>query len=379
MPRMIELIRQSAVPANVMRSASKGALALAPAEMIEILVYLASTPLFGEEARMTLAGWDEGACRQVCSDPASPQDVLDYFLHNRRPRLMATLLDNPAIPESVLLDIAQEQSSEAVQLLLATERGRASRSVLQALSSNPVLLPSQVQQVRAMLEKSAPAEPASEPADDAAYDEAIAQYIAEHAAEIAAEEGKKFELVGEAELEPPAEEAPVTVAPPPTPTPTSAAASAPVKPAARPEAERISPLQKISRLTVGERVQLAMKGNKEERFILIRDGSKVVSAAVLESPKASEQEIEMYASMKNVQESVLRGIAGKRKFMKIYAVVRALANNPRCPLDVQLPLLKNLLNMDLRALSTNKNIADTVRKVALKMFHERTEKRSSLG
>jgi hypothetical protein len=79
--------------------------------------------------------------------------------------------------------------------------------------------------------------------------------------------------------------------------------------------------------------------------------------------------------MKNVQESVLRGIAGKRKFMKTYAVVRALANNPRCPLDVQLTLVKNLLNMDLRNLSMNKNVSDTVRKVALKLFKERTEKK----
>ncbi|MBZ5629509.1 MAG: hypothetical protein LAO06_11660, partial [Acidobacteriia bacterium] len=88
MPRMIDLIRQSEVPANVVRSASKGALALPAAEMIEILVYLTSTPLFGEDAQMTLAGWDEAACRAVCSDPASPDDVLEYFLHNRRPRLM---------------------------------------------------------------------------------------------------------------------------------------------------------------------------------------------------------------------------------------------------------------------------------------------------
>jgi hypothetical protein len=258
---------------------------------------------------------------------------------------------------------------------MATARALASASVLQALSSNPVLLPSQLQQVRTMLEKVAPAEPTPEQADDAEYDEAVALYVAEHAAEIAAEEGKTFQLVGEEEPEAkPEEPAPAAVPP--------LAAAAPAAVAAihaKPEPERVSPLQKISRLTVGERVQLAMKGNKEERFILIRDGSKVVSSAVLESPKATEQEIEMFASMKNVQESVLRGIASKRKFMKIYAVIRALANNPRCPLDVQLTLLKNLMNMDLRALSTNKNIADTVRKVALKMFHERTVKKNSFG
>jgi hypothetical protein len=374
-PRMIDLIKQTEVPANVMRSASKGALALSAAEMIEILVYLASTPLFGEDARMTLASWDEAACRAVCSDPASPGDVLEYFLHNRRPRLMPALLENPAIPESALLEIAQEHSAESVQLLLATARAKASANVLQALASNPVLMPSQVQQVRDALERSTTTEQTD--AEDAEYEAAVAQYVEEHAAEIAAEEGKDFQLVGDAEPEQPSvEPAPVAAAPSPA---VSAVTAAKVRKAKEDSDERISPLQKISRLAVGERVQLAIKGNKEERFILIRDGSKVVSSAVLESPKVNDQEVEMFASMKNVQESVLRGIAGKRKYMKTYAVVRALANNPRCPLDVQLTIIKNLLNMDLRALSGNKNVSETVRKVALKMFRERTEKKNIFG
>ncbi|MGA1999348.1 MAG: hypothetical protein ABSG52_05100 [Terriglobales bacterium] len=377
MPRMIDLIKQSEVPANVMRSASKGALALPAAEMIEILVYLAATPLFGDEARMTLASWDEAACRAVCSDPASPGDVLEYFLHNRRPRLMPALLENPAIPESALLEIAQEHSAESVQLLLATARAKASANVLQALTSNPVLMPSQVQQVRDTLERLATTQQAAGPAEDAAYEEAVAQYVAEHAVEIAAEEGKSFQLVSDAEAEQqPVEAAPVAAAPSAS---VSAVTAEKVRKAKEESDERVSPLQKISRLTVGERVQLAIKGNKEERFILIRDGSKVVSSAVLESPKVNDQEVEMFASMKNVQESVLRGIAGKRKYMKTYAVVRALANNPRCPLDVQLTIVKNLLNMDLRALSGNKNVSETVRKVALKMFRERTEKKNIFG
>ena len=233
-------------------------------------------------------------------------------------------------------------------------------------------MPSQVQRVRDELARIAKL--TAEPAEDAEYEEAVTQYVAEHAAEIAADEGKDFQLVEGAEPgQQPAEAAPAE-APPET-----AVMAVRLRKAKEESDERVSPLQKISRLTVGERVQLAFKGNKEERFILVRDGSKVVSSAVLESPKINDQEVEMFASMKNVHESVLRGIAGKRKFMKTYAIIRALTSNPRCPLDVQLPLIKNLLNMDLRSLSANKNVCDTVRKVALKMFRERTEKKDIFG
>ena len=79
MPRMIDLMKESAVPANVMRSACKGALALPAAEMIEVLVYLASTPLFGEEARLTLAGWDEAACRAGLRESRQPQRGVAIF------------------------------------------------------------------------------------------------------------------------------------------------------------------------------------------------------------------------------------------------------------------------------------------------------------
>ncbi len=345
--------------ANAMRLASKGALDLPARETIEILVYMATTPLFGEEASLTLASWDEAACREVCSDPTTPREVLDYFMKNRRPRVMPALLENPAIPESALQEMAQEESAESVQLLLGSERARNSANVLQALSGNPALMPSQSEQIRRELEQLRP--PAETGPDEA---ETLARFVAEHADEIAAEEGKAFELVEEPEPETPAEE--------PAPAP------APVRPLptrSQRDDERMSPLQKISKLSVGERVHLAMRGSREERFILIRDGARIVSAAVLESPKVNEQEIEAFASMKNVQESVLRGIASKRKYMKVYAVVRALANNPRCPLDVQLTILKNLLNMDLRALSMNKNVSDTIRKTAAKLFRERTEKR----
>ena len=48
-------------------------------------------------------------------------------------------------------------------------------------------------------------------------------------------------------------------------------------------------------MKVGSRVKLAMLGNKEERGVLIRDASKVVSSAVLASPKLTDQEVELIA------------------------------------------------------------------------------------
>lgn len=387
MQRMIDLMRQSAVPANVMRSAAKGALALPPAEIIEILVYLTTNPVFAETARMTLAGWDEASSLAAAADPGTPQPVLDYMMapQNRRPKLIPALLENPSVPESQLLDMAQAASREVVDMMLASARVESSAHVLHALATNHHLNDLELSQLHQALRKLGE-EPSELPENEVLAPGEKTQYEIEHAAEIAAEEGKTFELVGDIldlgidaakvgipvrSAEPPAAPAPAAAeaAPATAAAAPAAAAQAPADPVVK---ERISTLQKIARLSVGERVQLAMKGTKDERFILIRDGSKVVSQAVLESPKISDQEVETYAAMKNVQESVLRGITMKRKYMKNYAVIRALATNPRTPLDLGLTMLNHLLVNDLRNLSMNKNISETIRKIALKLYKQKS-------
>ena len=100
---MIDQVRASKLPSNMMQFAARGALSVPPAENIEILVYLArNNKIFGDLARMTLAGWDEKASLAAASNPETPREVLDYFLSpdNLRPRLLPALLENPTVPDS---------------------------------------------------------------------------------------------------------------------------------------------------------------------------------------------------------------------------------------------------------------------------------------
>ena len=124
MARMIDLIKQSAVPANVMRSAAKGALALSSVEMVEILVSLTTNPLFAEQAKMTLAAWDEKASIAICADPKTPWEVLQYFCapENRRPKLVPTLIENPSVREATIQDMAQTPLREIVDMMLKSPR-----------------------------------------------------------------------------------------------------------------------------------------------------------------------------------------------------------------------------------------------------------------
>ena len=143
------------------------------------------------------------------------------------------------------------------------------------------------------------------------------------------------------------------------------------------QAKRETLLQKLSRLRVVERVQLALKGGRGERLLLIRDPCKVVQRAVLQSPQLSEQEVESFANMASLTDETLRLIAGNRKFRKNYAILRGLMFNPKTPLEVTLHLLPHLKPLDLKFLTGNKNVADTLRTAATRLQRQRTTVRES--
>jgi hypothetical protein len=128
--------------------------------------------------------------------------------------------------------------------------------------------------------------------------------------------------------------------------------------------ENESLLQRISHMTVSQKIRAALLGGADERLILIRESNKAVTRAVLYSPKLTDRELEAIACMRSVDEEVLRLLAAKRSFVRHYSVIHGLANNPRAPIDVVLPLLTRLNDHDLKALSINRNVADAVRKAA---------------
>ena len=91
----------------------------------------------------------------------------------------------------------------------------------------------------------------------------------------------------------------------------ASAAVAKTKPAhgVKPQAgRRENTLQKINHLDVKGRIQLALKGNKEERSILIRM-ERGGGAGRARGAKLSDGEVEKFALQKNVLEAVLRQIA----------------------------------------------------------------------
>jgi hypothetical protein len=274
-----------------------------------------------------------------------------------------------------------------------------SQVLLMALESNPCLNPNELTEVRNRLTAVRASNGAGSgheaEAPDAAAEETLASFLKENAAELDAEKEKPFRAIGaihdESSAQPTESAASAQAGATTTvgaashgsaearvaPGTAAAVAAAHAKHQAAPGhvERRDSTLQKIAKLDVKGRIALAVRGGKEERSILIRDGTKLVALAVLESPKISDGEVEGFALQKNVLEAVLRQIPLNRRFAKNYNIMRNLVYNPRTPLDLSLGLMKNLLVHDLKNLSGNKEVPETIRKLALRMYKQKIEKK----
>ena len=129
--------------------------------------------------------------------------------------------------------------------------------------------------------------------------------------------------------------------------------------------------RRITTMTVSEKIKLAYSGGKEERRILIGDANKLVGMAVLKSRGITLPEIEAICSMRHVSDEIFRTILARREWIRKPAVILALVKNPKVPLAMTLPLVKQVPLRDLRNISRDPNLPEGLRIVSRKALVEK--------
>ena len=129
--------------------------------------------------------------------------------------------------------------------------------------------------------------------------------------------------------------------------------------------------QMILKMSVPQKIRLAMLGNREARKLLVRDRNRVISMAVLRSPKITESEILRFAQEKSTPEDVILVICKHKTWLTKYPIKLALVTNPKTPLSQAIQLLPHLHDKDLQGLSRNKNIPSVLSQTAWQVFRKR--------
>jgi hypothetical protein len=132
------------------------------------------------------------------------------------------------------------------------------------------------------------------------------------------------------------------------------------------EKKQASFTERLSSMTVPEKMKCATKGTREMRSILIRDPNRLVASAVLSCPKVNPAEVEAFAKMGNVSEDILRTIANTRAWTKSYGVVLSLVKNSKTPVTLSMNLMQRLTESDVKKISTDRNVPEALRLAARK-------------
>ena len=127
----------------------------------------------------------------------------------------------------------------------------------------------------------------------------------------------------------------------------------------------------VSRMTVSQKIRLALLGNAGHRSLLIRDPNKLVAMAAIKSPSVTDQEVGVISQSRSVSEDIVRYIADNREWTKTYVVKVNLVNNPKCPIGQSLRFLTHLRGGDLRALTNNKNVPQALATAARQILQRK--------
>jgi hypothetical protein len=137
------------------------------------------------------------------------------------------------------------------------------------------------------------------------------------------------------------------------------------------EERTLTTLQEINNMGISERIKLALTGSKTHRLILVKDSNKMVSLAVLESPKITTDEIIILAKNKSIATDIIGRISKNREWIKNYPVIVELVQNPKTPVESALSFINRLHIRDLKLLSHNKNTSPVIREFAANLFSQR--------
>jgi len=346
-------IESGSYPREVVLNVARGFLPLPQDDLIAVLSYLIAggDPEIADIAEASLSDIPARAVHAFASNEAAPPAHLELLMRaTTENAVLELLIRNRAVSDEAVAELALH-AEPGVQEVIVINQSRILRApgILDALLANPKLSTDAKRRVL---------ETREEFFDKRARAEKLMQEIAA----LGQEEGEA--AIADLPLDAIADLLEKADAEDGTPQATPPLVLDPDEKGGRKEAI----WAKVATMTVSEKVQLAYKGDRTIRMILVRERNRLVCAAVMRNPRMSESEAEAIAGMRNVEEEVLRMIGGRRDWSAKYKIMMALVKNPKAPIGVVLPLINRLTLRDLKGLKDDKGVPETVRATAKKFY-----------
>lgn len=140
------------------------------------------------------------------------------------------------------------------------------------------------------------------------------------------------------------------------------------------EADEGNIYKAIKEMSMGQKIKLALSGNKSSRELLVKDANKIISLAVLKNPRISEDEVMKVANTKGTPEDLLRQIARNKEWIKNYSIKMGMISNPKTPLAISIKLIDTLYENDLHKIAKSKNVPSALASTARRKLDMKAKK-----
>jgi hypothetical protein len=343
---LLKSFLDSETPKNIRMAAARGLAPLPPTAMFQALVSLVGDedPDVAAEAGLTLQRFPESEIVAMAQATDCRPEVLTYFSHvYDSEAVLEAIILNPVAPGHAIELLALKPSPPLLERILDNRmRLLDAPAILNNIKSNPSATPN------------------------------VLRLVQEIESDFFSLEKKSDYRLQETPSEAPEETAGTSYLQAETPIEDLSLEGLPADPDEREAAVAV----RISMMSVRQKIMHALFGNREARSLLIRDSNKQVARTVLRSPKLSENEIESFASMRNISDEILREIGISSEWTRSYAVVQNLVRNPKTPPVISQRLMFRLRSQDLTFLARDRGIPDAVRISAKRTLDQREKQKS---
>lgn len=134
------------------------------------------------------------------------------------------------------------------------------------------------------------------------------------------------------------------------------------------EEEFLSKYKTAQIMGIGEKIKMALSGDKEWRAILVKDANKLVSGSVIKNPRITEGEVHTLIKSGIQNDEIMRLICANKEWIKSYKIRKALVENNRTPVQNAMRYLGTMTEKDLASFAKSKNIASVISTMAKRLL-----------
>lgn len=131
--------------------------------------------------------------------------------------------------------------------------------------------------------------------------------------------------------------------------------------------EFLSKYKTAQLMGIGEKIKMALSGDKEWRSILVKDSNKLVSGSVIKNPRITEAEVLTLIKAGIQNDEIMRLICANKEWIKNYNIRKALVENNRTPVQNAMRYLGTMGEKDLAFFAKSKNISSVISTMAKRL------------